>query len=125
MKEVMKEMGLSNVVDLDSGIALQKGGVNKCSGTYFVFNEMDLMGKGYDIFETLKVKYLSAKNSGDKVATEKAHKKLNGWMKETSTVKSVDNIKLKDGDIPLELVSSENSSLSSAELTQLCGVNIG
>ena len=117
MKEVMKSIGLSNVGDLDS--------VNESSQSYLVFNANDLMGKGSDIFETLMVKYLSAKNSGDKVAEEKAHKKLKSWMKETATVKSLKNINSKDGDVPIELVSTQNSSLSSAELTELCGVNIG
>ena len=125
MKEVMNKIGQSNV---NENIVINKvelGGVNKEHKTYLVFNENELMGKGYDIFECLKIKYLSAKNTDDKSAADKAYKKLKGWMKETSVVKSANNIKAENGDIPLEVVSSENSSLSSAQLTELCGVNIG
>jgi hypothetical protein len=117
MKEVMKTIGQSNSDDLDS--------VMNSSETYLVFNANELMGKGYEIFETNKVKYLSAKNGGDKNATDKAQKKLMRWMKETASVKSANNINTHNGDVILEKVTTENSSLSSADLTELCGINIG
>jgi hypothetical protein len=70
MKEVMKTIGLSNVDDL--------GGVNESGKTYLVFNENELMSKEYEIFETLKVKYLSAENGDGKVVEKKAYNKFKG-----------------------------------------------
>jgi hypothetical protein len=58
IKEVMATIGVSGI---DEDIAVAKADAVVSNETYLVFNANELMGKGYDIFETNKVKYLSAK----------------------------------------------------------------